>query len=293
MEKNHIFRVLIVLQMLFFSSVSAYCNNEPENHLGWTLSELKGKFPALIKIQEQNNAVVYALGEPGEEGVSWYYILRDNIVFTEMWIVKSKDSHARDFFEQMTGLIALSCPDNLVEKGINEVHFKFSTFTLDYSYETEANGIYKTLAVYKMFLQSQNPDKQNNSDIISRTYEWNSYRTVDSNYNVSKLYSQRGSKVTFYTHDRKEYIKITGYDGGDKIWYDGKIVDKKPKSTNGNEECYVYLFFDELGKGRSFIQLFEIYDITKNRSIPIRFIVHQTDQNGNFQTGRILEDISR
>jgi hypothetical protein len=279
--------------MIFFSSVSVYCNNEPENHLGWTLSELKGKFPTLIKIQEKDNTVAYALGESGEEGISWYYILKDNIVFTEIWNVRSKDTHARDFFEQMTGLLALSCPDNLVEKGINEVHFKFSTFTLDYSYETETSGIKKTLAVYKMFLQSQNSDKQIDSDFIRRSYKWNSYRTVDNNYNVSKLYSQRGSKVTFYTHDSKEYIKITGYDGGDDVWYNGKVIDKKPKSVNGNEECYVYLFINESGVWKSFVQLFEIYDVTKSKSIPIRFLVHQTDQNGNFQTGRILEDISR
>ena len=279
--------------MSFFSSVSAYCNNEPENHLGWTLSELKGKFPALIKIQEQNNAVVYALGESTEEGVSWYYILRDNIVFTEIWNVRSKDSHARDFFEQMTGLLALSCPNNLVEKGPNQVRFKFSTFTLDYSYETETNGINKTLAVYKMFLQSQNSKKQKGVENNSRVYKWNSYRTVNKDYNVSKPYSQRGSKVVFYIHNGEERIRITGYDGEDKIWYDGKVVDKKPKSTNGNEECYVYLILDESGMGKPFIQLFEIYDITKSRSIPIRFLVHQSDQNGNFQTGRILEDITR
>ncbi len=293
MKKSHIFRVFIVLLMLFFSSVSVYCNNEPENHLGWTLSELKGKFPALIKIQEQNNAVVYALGESGEEGISWYYILRDNIVFTEMWNVRSKDSHARDFFEQMTELLALSCPDNLIEKGTNQVRFRFSTFTLDYSYETEANGTNKTLAVYSMILQSKNSNKQKYYENNSRVYKWNSYRTVNKEYNVSKPYSQRGSKVVFYILNGEERIRITGYDGEDKIWYDGKVVDKKPKSTNGNEECYVYLFLDELGIGKSFIQLFEIYDVTKSRSIPIRFLVHETDHNGNFQTGRILEDIAR
>lgn len=293
MEKNHNFYVFIASLMLIFSSVSAYCSNEPENHLGWTLSELKGKFPALVKIQEQNNAVVYALGDSGEEGVSWYYILRDNIVFTEIWNVRSKDSHARDYFEQMTGLLALSCPDNLVEKRINEVHFKFSTFTLDYSYETETSGIKKTLAVYKMFLKSQNSNKQNSIEKNSRVYKWNSYRTVNKDYNVSSPYPLRGSKIVFYSNNEEERIKITGYDGGEKVWYVGKVVDKKPKSVNGNEECYVYLFLDESSMRRSFIQLFEIYDITKSRTIPIRFLVHQTDQNGNFQTGRILEDISK
>ena len=279
--------------MLFFSSVSMYCNNEPENHLGWTLSELKGKFPALIKIQEQNNAVVYALGESKEEGISWFYILRDNIVFTEMWNVRSKDSHARDFFEQMTELIALSCPDNLIEKRTNQVRFKFSTFTLDYSYETEMNGTNKTLAVYSMIIQSKNSNKQKDYDNNSRVYKWNSYRTVNKDYKVSKPYSQRGSKVVFYIPNGEERIRITGYDGEDKIWYDGKVVDKKPKTTNGNEECYVYLFLDESGMGKSFIQLFEIYDVTKSRSIPIRFLVHKTDLNGNFQAGMILEDIAR
>jgi hypothetical protein len=115
---------------------------------------------------------------------------------------------------------------------------------------------------------------------------------VSKDYTVSQQYSQRGSKVIFYSYNGKEHIRITGYDGGDDVWYDGKVVDKKPKSVNGNEECYVYLFQDESGLWKTFVQLFEIYDITKSRTIPIRFLVHQTDLNGEFQTGRILEDIS-
>lgn len=131
------------------------------------------------------------------------------------------------------------------------------------------------------------------TESINRVYRWNSYRTVSNNYNTSRSYSQRGSKVVYYTCGGKEYIRITGYDGGDKIWYEGKVVDKKPKSINGNEECYVYLFLNENSTWKSFIQLFEIYDITKSKSTPIRFLVHQSDLNGNFQTGRILEDISQ
>lgn len=151
MNKSIICRLLSTAVIIWAVTLSVHSkDSEPENHLGWTFSELQTKFPSLFKIQEDGNTVVCALGESGDEGVSWYYILTNNIVFTEMWNVRSKDSHARDFFDQMSELLSLAYPQNLVERKENEIHFKFSTFTLDYTYKIEGNGIRTTLGVYKM-----------------------------------------------------------------------------------------------------------------------------------------------
>lgn len=149
----------------------------------------------------------------------------------------------------------------------------------------------KSIFVLLLFFFAINSNSQTAS--INKMYKWNLYRTVDGNYNVSRQYSLRESKVIFYSYKGKEHIRIIGYDGGDNVWYDGKVIDKKPKSVNENEECYVYLFQNESGVWKSFVQLFEIYDMSKSKFTPIRFLIHQTDLNGNFQTGKILEDISR
>ena len=147
------FSRLILTVLLFLVSLSASCSKEPDTHLGWTLSELQSKFPTLLKIEENGNTVVYALGEDSEVGVSWYYVLKNNVVYTEIWNVRSKDSEAMNLFRTMARGFALLCKEEPTFPSENEVHFKLETYTVDMSYGTRPNGVNQTIMKYNLIVK--------------------------------------------------------------------------------------------------------------------------------------------
>ena len=153
MNKNIITRLILTAILLFVVSLSASSSNEPDTHLGWTLTELQSKFPTLLKIEENGNTVVYALGEDSEVGVSWYYVLKNNVVCTEIWNVRSKDSEAIDLFKKMVKGFALLCKEKPTFPNENEVHFKLETYTVDMSYGTRPNGVNQTIMKYNLIIK--------------------------------------------------------------------------------------------------------------------------------------------
>ena len=153
MKKCFFPRLILAALLLFFVSLPAYCSDEPNNHLGWTLSELQAKYPTLLKIEDKGNTVVYVLGESDEVGVSWYFTLKDNVVFSEIWFIRSKDSEAMNFFLSMAKGFAILCKEAPIIKSENEVHFKLDTYMVDLSYEARPNGINWTIMKYNMIIK--------------------------------------------------------------------------------------------------------------------------------------------
>ncbi len=134
MKKIVFCRLLTTVIMIMAVTLSAYGeNSEPENHLGLALSELKTKFPNLIEIRREGDVAAYAIGS-GDEGLSSYYVVKSNVVISEMNIFGSKDELAKNTYDTLLNSYIGLYPSNLETKDKGRAVFKFSTFTMEVSY---------------------------------------------------------------------------------------------------------------------------------------------------------------
>lgn len=61
MKTTQKLRLLAVILLLLTIPLPIF-SGEPNNHLGWTLSELMTKYPTLLKIHDKGNYQVYGHG---------------------------------------------------------------------------------------------------------------------------------------------------------------------------------------------------------------------------------------
>lgn len=143
---------LFIAVLLLCISVHAY-TQEPDNHLGWSESELKKEIPDLLEIRKEGDVVVYAKGSGGE-GFNFYYILKSNVVVTEMNLLLSKDELVKKTYDILLESYIGLYPSNLETKDKNGAFFRFSTFTLELSYIVD--GEMNTMrTVFQMVANSQ------------------------------------------------------------------------------------------------------------------------------------------
>lgn len=134
MKKNVFCRLLTTVIMIMAVTISAYGEkSEPENHLGWAFSELKTKFPNLIEIRREGDLTAYAIGN-GNEGFSSYYVVKSNVVISEINILASKDELAKNTYDTLLNSYIGLYPSNLEIKDKGRALFQFSTFTMEISY---------------------------------------------------------------------------------------------------------------------------------------------------------------
>lgn len=129
---NLLIKQIVVISFLCVS-LSTYCQ-EPDNHLGWTFSELKVKFPNLLEIRKQGDWIAYATGNP-EEGFASYYVVKSNVIISEMNLLNSKDDLAKNTFDTMLNVYIGSYPSFLESKDKNGAIFKFSSFSMEVTYK--------------------------------------------------------------------------------------------------------------------------------------------------------------
>ena len=138
---NSIIKLFAVVLLLFLS-LSSF-SGEPDNHLGWTFSELKNKFQNLIEIRKQGDLKAYAIGNP-QEGFASYYVVKSNVVISEINLLKSKDDLAKRTFDTMLDMYIGSYPSNLESKNKNEAYFAFPSFKMEVTYKEEDVNIMTT-----------------------------------------------------------------------------------------------------------------------------------------------------
>ncbi len=122
----------------------------------------------------------------------------------------------------------------------------------------------------------------------NRMYGFQSYILLNSDLDpVDKINSS--GKIAFAELDGTEYIAITSGNNG---LHFGKVLHKKEAEGMGNESGFVYLFQSEHNGKNVIVQLFEIYDMQKSKSTPIRFFTSIQPDGYSVLGGESYEDIS-
>lgn len=265
---NTIIKLITVVSLLCIP-LSAF-SEEPENHLGWTFSELKGKFPNLLEIRKQGDLVAYAIGS-ADEGFASYYVVKGNVVISEMNLLKSRDDLAKKTFDTMIDLYIGSYPSFLESKDKKGAYFKFPSFKMEVTYLEDEMNIMTTK--FDMTNTSISDKHSNSSGTIYRNPTVNkSYAYGLKVISVSILEDQ--TMITFSDNNKSsdgDYYEWISLDKNAYIVANGqkyKLRDTKGIAISPNKTYFSYagetktfsLYFPAIPKNTASIDFIESED---------------------------------
>lgn len=137
---------LIAIFILLISVCGAYAQDKPGNNLGKSLYAMKQEFPELRYLGADSYGDRYQDGYT-EEGISFYFLLRNNAVVEECIICDSNDGFSKMWFSEMWKSFASKWPYSVkVNKPFSKM-FDFSTFKILMTFSSE-NGINRATILY-------------------------------------------------------------------------------------------------------------------------------------------------
>lgn len=142
----------MIMTRLFFITLflcvtfNAYTYDSPGNNLGKNLYTMKQEFPELRYLGTDASGDRYQDGYT-EEGISFYFLLRNNAVVEECIICDSNDGFSQMWFSEMWKSFASKWPYSVkVNKPFSKM-FDFSTFKILMTFSSE-NGINRATILY-------------------------------------------------------------------------------------------------------------------------------------------------
>lgn len=137
---------LIAIFILLISICAAYAQDNPGNNLGKSLYTMKQEFPELRYLGTDSYGDRYQDGYT-EEGISFYFLLRNNAVVEECIICDSNDGFSQMWFSEMWKSFASKWPYSVkVDKPFSKM-FDFSIFKILMTFSSE-NGINRATILY-------------------------------------------------------------------------------------------------------------------------------------------------
>lgn len=137
---------LIAIFISLISVCAAYAQDMPGNNLGKSLYTMKQEFPEIRYLGTDASGDRYQDGYT-EEGISFYFLLRNNAVVEECIICDSNDGFSQMWFSEMWKSFASKWPYSVkVNKPFSKM-FDFSTFKILMTFSSE-NGINRATILY-------------------------------------------------------------------------------------------------------------------------------------------------
>lgn len=131
---------VITLFLLLVSVFIAYAQDKPGNNLGKSLYTMKQEFPELRYLSSDNAGDRYQDGYT-EDGISFYFLLKNNTVTEECMICDSNDGFSQMWFNEMWKSFSSKWPYSVkVNKPYSKM-FDFGTFKIlmTFSSDREVN----------------------------------------------------------------------------------------------------------------------------------------------------------
>lgn len=137
---------LIAIFISLISVCAAYAQDKPGNNLGKSLYTMKQEIPEIRYLGTDASGDRYQDGYT-EEGISFYFLLRNNAVVEECIICDSNDGFSKMWFSEMWKSFASKWPYSVkVNKPFSKM-FDFSTFKILMTFSSE-NGINRATILY-------------------------------------------------------------------------------------------------------------------------------------------------
>lgn len=137
---------LIAIFISLISVCAVYAQDEPGNNLGKSLYTMKQEFPEIRYLGTDASGDRYQDGYT-EEGISFYFLLRNNVVVEECIICDSNDGFSQMWFSEMWKSFASKWPYSVKENKPFSKMFDFSTFKILMTFSSE-NGINRATILY-------------------------------------------------------------------------------------------------------------------------------------------------
>lgn len=137
---------LITLIVLLISVCVTYAQNKPQNNLGKSLYTMKREFPELRYLGKDNAGDRYQDGYT-EDGISLYFLLRNNVVVEECMICDSYDGFSQMWFNEMWKSFSSKWPYAVKVNNPYSKEFDFGSFKIILAFGRE-NGVNRALIKY-------------------------------------------------------------------------------------------------------------------------------------------------
>lgn len=128
-------------------SICGYAQQEPENNIGKSLSQMQREFPELRYLKTDSKGAQYEDGYP-QDGIAVFFYFNKNIVIEECMICQSKDGFPRMWFDKMNNAFVKNYPARFSVNRYNVKHWCYSTFSVHLIYVSE-QGTNTALIVYE------------------------------------------------------------------------------------------------------------------------------------------------
>lgn len=135
-----------LLFLFLFCALCSYAQNKPGNNLGKSLYVMKQEFPELRYLGSDDAGDRYQDGYT-EDGISLFFLLKNNAVVEECMICDSYDGFSQMWFNEMWQSFSSKWPYSVkINKPYSKV-FDFGTFKILMTYKSD-RGVNSATILY-------------------------------------------------------------------------------------------------------------------------------------------------